>query len=132
MRKKCDCSFFIIFAEKDLGDFSVDILSNRCQQKNLQKSPKYFIVSHVTINAVRIVNGRSILLQLNIKNQRRQHLATKKTPIHTAVIIVGVNTKTEVDYGDIAKNAKKRQKSPNLNLLKIICNFNLCVICQTI
>ena len=130
--KKCDCNFFIIFAEKDLGDFSVDILSNRCQQKNLPKSPKYFIVRRVTIHAARIVNGRNTSLHLNIKNQQIQHLSTKKYPTHTAVKIVGIHTKNELDYGVITKNAKKRQKSPKLNLLKISCKHKPRQICQTI
>ena len=49
--KSCDCKNFNIYAEKDLGIFSVDILSNRCQQKKIQKMPKYSIVRHVTLNA---------------------------------------------------------------------------------
>ena len=122
--KKCYCNFFNIYVEKDLGDFSVDILSNRCQQKNLQKSPKYLIVRLVTIHVVRIVNGQNIFLQLNIKNQQIQHLSKKKPPTHIAVKIAVIHTKNELDYGVIAKNAKNLQKSPNLNLLKITCNFN--------
>jgi len=44
---------FKYFAEKDLGIFSVDKLSNRCQQKKCQKMPKTFIVIHVTLNAAK-------------------------------------------------------------------------------
>ena len=57
-KKKSEKSVTLIFkyfAEKDLGIFSVDKLSNRCQQKKSQKMPKTFIVKHATLNAAKKV-----------------------------------------------------------------------------
>jgi len=58
--KKSYCKILNIYAEKDLGIFSVDILSNRCQQKKIQKMPKIFIVRLVTLNAVNKVTLKHI------------------------------------------------------------------------
>jgi hypothetical protein len=59
-RKTCYCKFLNIYTEKDLGIFSVDILSNRCQQKKNPKMPNCSIVRHVTLNAANKVTLKLI------------------------------------------------------------------------
>jgi alanyl-tRNA synthetase len=58
--KKSVTIIFKYFTEKDLGVFSVDKLSNRCQQKKRQKAQKNFTANHVTLHAAKKVIGRDI------------------------------------------------------------------------
>jgi hypothetical protein len=51
---------FKYFAEKDLGVFSVDKLSNRCQQKKRKKAQKNSTANHATLHAVKKVIGLGI------------------------------------------------------------------------
>ena len=62
-KKKSEKSVTLIFkhfAEKDLGVFSVDKLSNRCQQKKRQKAQKNSTANHATLHAAKKVIGLGI------------------------------------------------------------------------